>query len=191
MKPEWWHTPSSKSFFLSDTSPQSFWLNLCLYVGLPWWLSSKESSCNAGNPGSIPRWGRFPGGRHGIPLQYSCLENPMDRGAWRATVHRVTKILLKQQVHMSWCSSFLCFISLQRGFSVHIVSEADISLQSRRHVSSCLNPRHCWVIIIHSFIHSANIFRCLFLPETLLSVRHAVVKETNTIPVFMKLSLHE
>ena len=39
----------------------------------------------------IPRLGRTPGGGHGYPLQYSCLENPMDRGAWRATVHRVTK----------------------------------------------------------------------------------------------------
>ena len=42
--------------------------------------------------GSIPGSGRFPGGGHGNPLQYSCLENPMDRGAWQATVHRVAKI---------------------------------------------------------------------------------------------------
>ena len=41
--------------------------------------------------GSIPGSGRSPGGGHGNPLQYSCLENPMDRGAWRATVHRVAK----------------------------------------------------------------------------------------------------
>ena len=41
--------------------------------------------------GSIPGWGRSPGGGHGNPLQYSCLENPMDRGAWRPTVHGVTK----------------------------------------------------------------------------------------------------
>ena len=41
--------------------------------------------------GSIPGPGRFPGGGHGKPLQYSCLENPMDRGTWQATVHRVTK----------------------------------------------------------------------------------------------------
>jgi len=37
----------------------------------------------------IPEWGTFPGGGHGNPLQYSCLENPMDRGAWQAPVHRV------------------------------------------------------------------------------------------------------
>ena len=41
--------------------------------------------------GSIPDLGTFPGGGHGNPLQYSCLENPGDRGAWQATVHRVTK----------------------------------------------------------------------------------------------------
>ena len=41
--------------------------------------------------GSIPGFRRFPGGRHGNPLQYSCLENPMDRGAWKAAVHRATQ----------------------------------------------------------------------------------------------------
>ena len=48
--------------------------------------------------GSIPELGRSPGGGHGNPLQYSCLENPMDRGTWRATVHRVaeSRIQLKQ-----------------------------------------------------------------------------------------------
>ena len=54
----------------------------------------KNSPLNAGDVrdvGSIPGSGRFPGGGHGNPLQYSCLENPMDRGAWRATVHRVVQ----------------------------------------------------------------------------------------------------
>ena len=57
-------------------------------------LSGKESAGNAGvsrAAGLIPGLGRSPGGRHGNPLQYSCLENPMHRGAWRAIVHRVTK----------------------------------------------------------------------------------------------------
>ena len=51
----------------------------------------KESACNAGNPGLIPGLGRSPGEGNGNPLQYSCLDNPMDRGARRATVHGVTK----------------------------------------------------------------------------------------------------
>ena len=54
----------------------------------------KESACNAGDTGaagSISWSGRCPGGGHGNPLQYSCLENPIDRGAWQATIQRVTK----------------------------------------------------------------------------------------------------
>ena len=51
----------------------------------------KESTSNAGDLGSIPGSGRPPGGRNGNLLQYSYLENPIDRGPWRATVHRVTK----------------------------------------------------------------------------------------------------
>ena len=52
------------------------------FKGNPWWLSGKESACYAGAVGSIPRLGRSPGGGNGKPLQYSCLENPMDRGTW-------------------------------------------------------------------------------------------------------------
>ena len=51
----------------------------------------KASACNAGDPGSIPRLGRSPGEGNGNPLQYSCLENSMDGGAWWATVHGVAK----------------------------------------------------------------------------------------------------
>ena len=57
-------------------------------------LVVKNLPANAGDirdEGSIPGLGRSPGGGHGSPLQYSCLENPMDRGAWWATVHRVAK----------------------------------------------------------------------------------------------------
>jgi len=50
----------------------------------------KESACNSGDPGSISRL-RSPGKGHDNPFQYSCLENPIDRGAWRATVHGVRK----------------------------------------------------------------------------------------------------
>ena len=58
--------------------------------GLPWWFSVKEPACIAGDAGSISGSGRCPGGGHGYPLQYSCLENSMDREAWWATVHGVT-----------------------------------------------------------------------------------------------------
>ena len=59
--------------------------------GLPWWFSSKEPACNAGDEGLIPGSGKSLQGGHDNPLQYSCLGNPMDRKAWWATVPGVTK----------------------------------------------------------------------------------------------------
>ena len=55
-------------------------------MGLLWWFSSKESACNARDTGWITGSGRPPGGEQGNPLQSSCQENPMDTGAWQATV---------------------------------------------------------------------------------------------------------
>ena len=62
-----------------------------LFLGFPGGSDGKESACNAGDPGLIPGWRRSPGGGDGYPLQYSCLEISMDRGAWRATVHGVAE----------------------------------------------------------------------------------------------------
>ena len=63
-------------------------------MGFPGGSVSKESACNARDSrdtGSVPGSGRFHGAGNGNPLQYFCLENPTDRRAWQATVHRVTK----------------------------------------------------------------------------------------------------
>ena len=80
-------------------------------MGLPWWLSDKESDCDAedtgDSAGSIPGWGRSPGGGHVNPLQYSCLENPMDRGAWQVTVHR-----LAHRVNTTEASEHACNLIL-------------------------------------------------------------------------------
>ena len=65
-----------------------------LYVtnkGFPGGSDGEESACNVGDQSSIPGSGRSLGEENGNPLQYSCLENPMDGGAWQATVHRVTQ----------------------------------------------------------------------------------------------------
>ena len=59
--------------------------------GFPGGSDSKESAHNTGDPGLIPGLEGSPGERNNSPLQYPCLENPMDRGAWRATIHGVTK----------------------------------------------------------------------------------------------------
>ena len=60
-------------------------------MGFPCSLVGKESACNAGDLGLIPGLGRLPGEGNGNPLQYSCLENLMDRGAWRSIVHGVAE----------------------------------------------------------------------------------------------------
>ena len=78
-----------------QTSIVPFWF-LSLYVpnkGSSWWLSGKESICNLGETGSILGSGRSPGKGNGSPLLNSWLGNPMDREAWWATVHRVSKEL--------------------------------------------------------------------------------------------------
>ena len=59
--------------------------------GFPGGSDGKESACNAGDLGLIPGWGRSPGEGNGNPLQYSCLENSVDRGVWQATVHGVVQ----------------------------------------------------------------------------------------------------
>ena len=58
-----------------------------MYTGLPRWPSGKQTACQAGDAGSVPGSGRIPGEGNGNLLQHSCLENPTDRGACRATVH--------------------------------------------------------------------------------------------------------
>ena len=87
-------------------------------VWLPWWLGGKTSICNAGDPGLIPGLGSCPGDGNGYPLQYSCLENSMERGAWCTTVHGVTKGGTQQScLQFCFCSrahsgsdSLLCII---------------------------------------------------------------------------------
>ena len=57
-----------------------------------WWLSGKKATCNAGDAGSLPGSGKSLGEGNRNPLQYSCLGNPMDRGAWQATAHEVSRV---------------------------------------------------------------------------------------------------
>ena len=72
---------------------QSFLELIChVFIWASLWLSSKESACNTRDAGSVPGSGRSPEEGNGNPLQYSCLDNPMDRGAWWATVHGVTRV---------------------------------------------------------------------------------------------------
>ena len=72
------------------------------YLGFPGGSNGKESACIVGDQGSIPGLGRSPGEGTGYPLQYSCLESSMDRGAWKATVRGVAKSWIQTE----WLSLF-------------------------------------------------------------------------------------
>ena len=108
-----WHVPSIYWYvsYISNLLKLIFWLSysvksldmhecashypnsphFILPHGLPWWLSGKESACQCRRRGFNPWPGRSPGGGNGNLLQYFCLENPMDRGAWQVAVHGITK----------------------------------------------------------------------------------------------------
>ena len=70
-----------------NTGTLKLLFSIYISLRLPWWLSGKESAYNAEDPDSIPGSGR----ENGDPLQYSCLENSMHRGAWHSTIHRVAQ----------------------------------------------------------------------------------------------------
>ena len=87
------------------------------FGGLPQWLSSKESTCNAGDAGSILGSERSPGGGNGYSLQYSCRKNPMDGRAWQATVYGVAELdPIEATKHiyfwLCWVLAAVCRISL-------------------------------------------------------------------------------
>ena len=92
---EWWIMDSGTQFqglyidflywqFISQLSNV-----VDINLGFPGGSDGKQSACNAGDLGFIPGFGEFPGEGNGNPLQYSCLENSMDRGAWWAIIHRL------------------------------------------------------------------------------------------------------
>ena len=104
------HSAIRSTYFFFIIMKVFFFFNLCplksvIYIEL-WllqWINGKESACNAGDArdtSSVPRSGRSPGGRHGKPLQYSCLENSMDRGAWWAAFHGISQ----SQAWLKWLS---------------------------------------------------------------------------------------
>ena len=77
------------------------------YMGFPGGSDGKESACNVGDVGSIPESERSPGKGNSYPLQYSCLENSMDRRAWQATVHGVAELDTTEQISFSLSYVFI------------------------------------------------------------------------------------
>ena len=84
--------PKYWSFSFSIIPSKEICLNQIMYMGFPRWLRVKKSANNAGDAGFISGLGRSPGEGNGNPLQYSCLENFMDRGTWWATVHGIAEM---------------------------------------------------------------------------------------------------
>ena len=116
----------------------------------------KESACNAGDPGSIPGLGKSPGEGNGTPPQYSCLENPMDRGAWWAAVHGVTKTRtwLSDFVSFTWCwtmsvasmaSKYVCSLKENTGDCLWLASRHPPSSKSTS-VSGHLLTSRAWLL---------------------------------------------
>ena len=99
IKKDWAH----KRIYVCLFMIYKLYINVLLY-GLPWWLSGKKSACKAEAGrvvGSLPGSGRSPGGGHGNPTQYSCLENPHGQRSLKATVHRVSQ----SQTWLKWLST--------------------------------------------------------------------------------------
>ena len=85
--------------YLIDVAGTSFTtLKYVPSTGFPGGSDGKESACNAGDPGSIPELERFSGEGNGYPLQYSCLENPMNRVAWWATIHGIAELDMAERL---------------------------------------------------------------------------------------------
>ena len=103
---------SLKSFLVTQFRTEASW-------GFPADLRGRESAWKTGSPSSIPGSGRCLGEGNGNPLQYSWLENPMDRGAWRATVHGVTKSRTEQLTltYASWVKGVKHGTSPQTGLA--------------------------------------------------------------------------
>ena len=91
---------------LHPVSPD-LWPSVLIRVEEYWCSDGKESACNGGDPGSVPGSERSSGEGNGNPLQYSCLESPMDRGTWRARVYRVAR-------SQTWPNDFLHFWDLEK-----------------------------------------------------------------------------
>ena len=101
----------------------------------PDYLVGKESACNSGDiedPGLIPGLGRSPGREHGNPLQYCCLENPMDRGACWAIVHAIRESELTERLSMQYMLESTLMMKLERGSGTRLIPRSRVSTFPRR-----------------------------------------------------------
>ena len=137
-----------------------------LLNGLPQWLSGKESASSegvTGDTGSIPGLEGSPGGGHGSPPWYSCLENPMDRGVWRATVHRVAKswTRLKQLCVLhthTLVAQLVMNLPAIRETWVQSLDWKDFLEKGKATHSSILAWRNIYIYTVYKYIQYINIY---------------------------------
>ena len=137
------------------------WQGDISFMGLPWWHSGKESTCQSGHRSSISRSGRSPGVGNASLLQYSCRENPVDRGAWRATVQRVTKSWTRLS---NWAHAHNPFYEWPnwRGISLEIYRDKDLHIGMVRNiVKSCQGDGNSlvvqWLGLVSTFTSMAQV----------------------------------
>ena len=132
-------------------------------LGIPGGSDSKESACNAGDPGSIPGSGRSPGDGNGCPLQYSCLKNSMDRGVWQAIVHGIAKTQLSD-----WHFHFSLFQILKKK-----------KLQEQYKL---LDPLHTNYLNENILLYFSHLWRDIFLLTWCLSpLIHVCIPKIRTL----------
>ena len=160
-----------------------FW---CAVSSFSWWVgatprwgSGRESAWNAGDLGSIPRSGRTPGGGNGNPLQYSGLENPMDRRAWQATVHGVAESDTTEHTHTGALSCFGFFFFFWRKLSHVWLSIHRVYEQQWVHDLPILllnqNPQMDFNISLSSYCFGGlyqPLCLCLFIYTVKISISH-------------------
>ena len=131
-------------------------------MGFPGGASNKEPANGGGmtDSGWIPGLGRFPGGGHGNPFQYSCLENAMERWAWHATVHRVTR----SQTPLKWLSMHACRAEVWGQQILYIITSLGLSFliyKGRKMTQIALKSLWCVIVLkyVHKFLDNTPPFR--------------------------------
>ena len=151
-------------------------LDFCRHI-LPFRGGSdgKESTCNTGDPGSIPGPGRSPGEGNGYPLQYSCLGNPMVRRVWWATVHGVTK-------NWTWLSNTT--LALGRSDGEKFLFPMVFPLQRSEVVLSCQGPSlACWDLAFCVGVPSSGTTTGILIPLWPCSLPQVSVSTSTGSPV--------
>ena len=145
-------------------------LYLPLIFFCPHGSEGKESACSAGDPGSIPELGRSSGGGHSNPLQYSCLESPMDRGAWWATVHVVAEWEMTKQLTLSLFWAFdiktWCLDSCNSSVYTHtalfgFINPTWVHLSLSLYVRCILSSQGVWITVSWRTCKNEDSWTCL------------------------------